>query len=133
MVHGSGRKKIFSRELGGYYYLTPQTQGYSATLTLSNDTARFYKNNQPDSINRFSILTEKDVTTMPEDSLPVIAYYRLQTGLMESYFRIKICKNFLVTEQSYSGDIAGDDIWEKNRVRIIEFQQFVCLYNIFHY
>ncbi len=36
-------KKIFSRELGGYYYLTPQTQGYSATLTLSNDTARFYK------------------------------------------------------------------------------------------
>ncbi len=111
-------KKIFSRELGGYYYLTPQTQGYSATLTLSNDTARFYKNNQPDSIYRFSILREKDITTMPEDSLPVIAYYRLQTGLMESYFRIKICKNFLVTEQSYRADMTGDDIWEKNRIGV---------------
>ncbi len=115
-IHGTWEwreKKIFSRELGGYYYLTPQTQGYSISLKLSNDTAKFYVNNQPDSVYRFLILREKDLTTMPEDSLPIIVYYSFYTGLIQSYFRVRICSTFLVTEESYRGDIAGDDIWEK--------------------
>ena len=114
MEHGSGQEgKYFNYQTGEYFYETPQTRGYVITLKLSGDTAKFYKNSKADSTYRFKILKESDVTGWPDDQAPVIAFYRFATGVRGSYFRIKICEKYLVTEQSYSSDLGGDSIWER--------------------
>ena len=105
--------KLFASQTGEYIYMTPKTEGYNITLKISGDTAKFYRNSSADSTYRFQILKESDITGWPDDSQPVIAYYSFITGLRESYFRVKICQNYFVAEQSYRSDIVGDVIWKR--------------------
>jgi hypothetical protein len=105
--------KLFASQTGEYVYMTPETEGYSVTLKISGDTARFYKNSLADSTYRFQILKESDITGFPEDDKSVIAYYSFATGLRRNYLRIRICQGCFVTEQSYRSDAGSDRIWER--------------------
>ena len=99
---------------GGYQYLTPKTEGYTLKLKLVGDTARFYINDLPDSVYTFKIARENEVTIWyPEDTLPVIAYFRLGTGLLQSYVPIKICKDQFLWQNQFVSSIVGENLWKK--------------------
>lgn len=98
-----------------FVYLTPKTEGYSLTLALGNDTARFYKNNLPDSVYTYKVvrLAEISGTSFPEDSLPVLVFYNLYNGMRNSHVPIKICSNYMLLQYQYVSSIVGEDIWKK--------------------
>lgn len=96
-------------------YLTPQNQGYTLTLKLYNDTARFFKNNQPDSVYTYKIqrLTEITELHFPEDSVPVLVYYNLNNGIRAWHVPIKICSNYILLQSQYVTSIGGEAIWKR--------------------
>jgi hypothetical protein len=98
-----------------FVYLTPQTEGYSLTLQLLNDTARYYKNNKPDSIYTYKILRLSEIsgTNFPEDSMPVFVLYNLHNGLRTFHVPLKICSNFLLLQHQFVSSVVGQRIWER--------------------
>ena len=107
-------EKRWDRVKGEYEYLTPQTEGYTLQLVLSGDTARFYKNNDADSVYKFKILRESDIETwQPDDTLPVIAFFGFSTGVRQSYVPIKICKDQLLMQHQFVSSIVGERIWNR--------------------
>lgn len=108
-------EKRFDRVQQKFVYLTSQNQGYSLSLRLLNDTANFYKNNQPDSVYTFKVvrLTEISGTNFPEDNDPVLVFYSLYNGMRKWHVPIKICSNYLVLQYQYVSSIGGEAIWKK--------------------
>lgn len=108
-------EKRYNRGLQKTEYLTPQNQGYTLTLKLSNDTARYFKNNLPDSVYTFKIqrLTEISGTNFPEDNDPVLVFYRLHNGQRNNHVPLKICINYLLLQYQYVTSIGGETIWKK--------------------
>jgi len=108
-------EKRVNRLLQKFEYLTPQNQGYTLSLRLLNDTARFFKNNLPDSVYTFKVvrLTEISGTNFPEDYDPVLVFYNLHNGLRDSYVPIKVCRNYLLLQYQYVRSIEGEKIWKK--------------------
>ena len=108
-------EKRYNRGLQKIEYFTPKTQGYSLTLKLSNDTARYFKNNLLESTYTFKIqrLTEISGTNFPEDQDPVIVFYNLHNGLRSSYVPLKICSNYLLLQYQFVRSIEGEWIWKK--------------------
>jgi hypothetical protein len=98
----------------GCQYLTPKSSGmYHITLKLSNDTARFFKNNMPDSVYNFKIQREFEISNYPPDSLPVIVYYSFYTGIRRTYVPIMICKNQLLMQYQFVSSSVGERIWTR--------------------
>ena len=96
----------------GCQYLTPKSPGMNRiTLKLSNDTARFFKNSMPDSVYKFRIQREFEISNYPPDSLPVIVYYSFYTGLRRTYVPIMICENQLLMQHQFVSSIVGESIW----------------------
>lgn len=108
-------EKRLDRVQQSFVYLTPQNQGYSLSLLLSNDTARFYKNSQPDSVYTFSVmrLTEISGTNFPEDDDPVLVFYNLHNGMRKWHVPMKICSNFLLLQYQHVSSVGGEAIWKK--------------------
>lgn len=108
-------EKRYNRGLQKTEYLTPQNQSYTLTLKLSNDTARYFKNNQTDSVYTFKIqrLTEISGTNFPEDNDPVLVFYKLHNGIRHSHVAFKICSNYLLLQYQYVTSIGGETIWKK--------------------
>lgn len=108
-------EKRFNRVEQKFEYLTPQNQGYTLSVTLLNDTARYYRNNRPDSVYTFKILrlTEISGTNFPEDNDPVIVFYNLHNGLRNWHVPIRICSNYLLLQYQYVSSIGGEAIWKK--------------------
>lgn len=108
-------EKRYNRGLQKIEYLTPQNQGYTLTMKLSNDTARFFKNNQPDSVYTYKVirLTEISGTNFPEDQDPVLAIYSIRNGIRQWYTPLKVCSNFLILQGQYVTSIGGEQIWKK--------------------
>ena len=96
----------------GIRYLTPQTPGmHHDYLKLSNDTARFFRDNKYDSVYKFRIQRELEITNYPTDSMWVIVYYSFYTGLRRSYVPILISKNQLLMQHQFVSSIVGENIW----------------------
>jgi hypothetical protein len=91
-------------------YLTPQTEGYTLSLRLIDDTARFFKNNRPDSVYTYKVvrMTEVTGTNYPEDQLPVLVLYNLYNGIRWSFVPLKVCNDYLVLQGQYVSSIAGE-------------------------
>lgn len=102
-----------TRYEGGHYITPDSPNSYHLTLKLSADTARFFVNNRPDSIYRFKIQRELEITNYPTDSLPVIVYYSFNTGQRKSYVQIMICRDQLLMQHQYVSSIAGERLWLK--------------------
>lgn len=104
-----------NRALQKMEYLTPQNQGYTLTLKLYNDTARFFKNNRPDSVYTYKILRQTEITgtNYPEDNDPAFVTYRLYNGKRSHYVPIKICNNYMLLQHQYVSSIVGEEIWKK--------------------
>ena len=98
-----------------YQYLTPKNQGITRILKFSNDTARFFKNNLPDSVYTFKILRLAEIsgTNFPEDNDPIIVYYNLHNGLRRSFVPLKICHKFLLLQHQFVSSVVGEQIWAK--------------------
>jgi hypothetical protein len=108
-------EKRIDRVRQRFVYLTPKNQGYKLSLTLVKDTARFYKNNRPDSVYTFRVarLTEISGTNFPEDNDPVLVFYSLHNGLRDSHVPIKICSNYLLMQNQFVSSIIGEEIWRR--------------------
>lgn len=98
-----------------FVYLTPQNQGYSLTLKLNNDTARFFKNNQPDSVYTYRVVLLHEIsgTNFPEDNDPVLVFYNLYNGLRNSHVPLKICSDYMLLQYQYVTSNGGESIWKK--------------------
>lgn len=96
-----------------FYFITPKTEGYKIRLRITGDSAWFFKNGVSSSLYKFLILKESDITNWPDDNLPVIAFYDLNSGVRQSYFRIKICQSYLVTELLYRSEVGSDRIYKR--------------------
>ena len=68
------QEKRVNRIQGGFTYLTPNSQGYKTTMKLFSDTLAIFKNNVADSIYKYKILKQADVTgtNNPDDNEPVL-------------------------------------------------------------
>lgn len=98
----------------GCQYLTPSSPGmYRTTLKLSSDTARFFKNNTPDSVYKFRIQREFEISNYAPDSLPVIVYYSFYTGIRRTYVPIMICKDQLLMQHQLVSSFVGESIWAR--------------------
>lgn len=108
-------EKRYSRGLQKTVYLTPQNQGYTLGMKLSNDTAYFFKNNKADSIYIYKVLLQGDVTgtNYPEDSDPALVFYRIFDGKRSSYVPLKICSDYLSLQYQFVTSIGGETIWKK--------------------
>lgn len=108
-------EKRYNRGLQKTVYLTPQNQGYTLTMRISNDTLRFYKNNRPDSVYTYKILLQHDITgtDYPEDGEPALVFYRLYDGLRSNYVPLSICSDFLQLQYQYVTSIGGQETWKK--------------------
>lgn len=98
-----------------FIYLTPQNQGYTLTVKLYNDTARFFKNDRRDSIYIYKIQRQTEITgtNYPEDNDPVLAYYNLNDGQRAWFVPVKICNNYMLLQYQYVSSIGGEAIWRK--------------------
>ena len=107
-------EKRYNRSLQKTVYLTPQNQGYTLTMSIANDTLRFYKNNKPDSVYTYKILLQHDITgtDYPEDGEPALVFYRLHDGLRSNYVPLKICNNYLLLQHQYVSSIVGERTWK---------------------
>ena len=108
-------EKYFNLLDGRYDYRTPKTNGYTRSLSFINDTARFYKNNRPDSVYTYKIvrLTQLTGTNYPEDNDPVVVFYNLHNGIRHDFVPIKICQNYLLLQYEQRTHTQGDEIWKK--------------------
>lgn len=108
-------EKRIDRGQQKFIYLTPQNQGYSLILQLSDSIAKFYKNNQQDSIYTYRIirLTELTGTNFPEDQDPVLVFYSIHNGQRRSHVPLKICSNYLLLQYQFVRTIEGEQIWRK--------------------
>jgi hypothetical protein len=98
----------------GIQYFTPNTPGwYSLTVKLSNDTAKFFVNNFPDSVFQFRIQKWMEITNYPTDSIPVIAYYSFYTGVRRNAIPIMICKDQLLMQNQLVSSIFGENVWRR--------------------
>ncbi len=96
----------------GEEYITPNSpNSYHLNLKLFGDTARFFVNNRPDSVYRFRIQRELEITNYPTDSLPVLVYYSFFTGQRKSYVPLVICINQLLMQHQYVSSIVGERLW----------------------
>lgn len=98
-----------------FVYLTPQTECYSLSLRLFNDTARYFKNNKPDSVYTYKVVRLGEISgnNFPEDSLPVFVLYNLHNGLRTFHVPLKICSNYLVFQHQFVSSVVGLRIWKK--------------------
>lgn len=93
----------------GLTYFHPDISGWRKFIyKYSGDTLRAFNNGLADSVYRFKIQRESDVTLYPTDTLPVIVNYSFYTGIRASYFRVQICKNQLLMLFNYRSDVVGD-------------------------
>jgi hypothetical protein len=108
-------EKRYSRGLQKTVYLTPQNQGYTLSMKLSNDTAYFFRNNKPDSIYTYKVLLQREITgtNYPEDNDPALVFYSVNTGIRQWYTPIMICQDFLILQGQYVTSIGGEQIWKK--------------------
>lgn len=108
-------EKRYNRGLQKTIYLTPQNQGYTLSMKLSNDTAYFFKNNVPDSVYTYKVLRQNEITgtNYPEDQDPALVFYRTYDGQRNSYVPLKICSNYLILQYQFVRSIEGEQIWKK--------------------
>ena len=106
--------KILNRLEGRNDYITPKTEGITRSLSLINDTARFYKNNRLDSVYTYKILrlTELTGTNYPEDNYPVLVFYQLHSGRRYDFVFLSICREYLYLDYE-SRRHGGYEIWKK--------------------
>ncbi len=96
-------------------FLTPKNQGYSSTLELKGETAKFYRCGQLEDSFKFSVVRLKEIsgTDFPEDEDPVLVLYNLETGLRISHVPLKICNSYLVLQYQYVSSIVGEKTWKR--------------------
>ena len=106
--------KILNRLEGRNDYITPKTEGITRSLSFINDTARFYKNNRPDSVYTYKIvrLAELTGTNYPEDNDPVLVFYQLYNGRRYDFVPLNICREYLYLDYE-SRRHGGYEIWKK--------------------
>jgi len=90
-----------------YYY--PGTSGWrNFVYKFSSDTVTMYNNGVKDSVYRFKIQRELEITNFPLDTSAVVVYYSFYTGLRRKYIPITICKTRLIFLNNLSSDVVGD-------------------------
>ncbi len=96
----------------GEELITPNTPGQRRLFwSFSGDIAKLHFENESDSIYRFKIQREYEITNYSTDSLPVLTFYRLNDGLRVSYVPVKICRNQLLTQNQYISSNGGESLW----------------------
>ena len=107
-------EKRFNRREQKYEYLTPKTEGYSLTLKFDGNKAYYYKNNRPDSVYYYDVVRENTIPgTYPGDSLPVVIFYTMNTGLRYDHFPVRICPSFMIMQYEFISSVVGDYTWRK--------------------
>lgn len=108
-------EKRASRTQADYIYLTPKTEGYTQKMIISDSILKFYRNNEliETKIVKIKLFGEITGTNFPEDSLTVLAIYRISDGVRESFAPIKICNSFLVQQFQFVSSLSGEKIWKK--------------------
>jgi hypothetical protein len=96
-------------------YLTPCTEGYTYRLELKNDTARYYKSNQPSSVNKYAVVKLKVITgtNFPEDEDPVLVFYNLTTGVREAHVPLYICDTYMLLQHQFVSSVVGPRLWQR--------------------
>ena len=74
-----------------------------------------FKNNVADSIYKYKILKQADVTgtNNPDDNEPVLVFYNTYNSLRTNYVPIKSCGNYLILQFQAVTSIGGEQIWKK--------------------
>jgi len=109
------QEKRVERIQEGFYYLTPQSQGYNLRMQIIYDTVKYFRNTTQDSVYRYKILKQADITgtNNPDDNEPVLVFYNTYNGLRNSYVPIKSCGNYLILQFQAVTSIVGEQIWKK--------------------
>ena len=102
-------EEVRLERLTGLLYSHPNTPGWRNYIyKFSGDTVTMYNNGIQDSVYRFKIQRELEITNFPMDSSVVMVYYSFFTGLRRRYIPIVICKTQLIFLNNLSSDVVGD-------------------------
>lgn len=114
-IHGTWEwkeEKRFDRNQNEYVYYTPNSPGRNErTMRLIADTAIISIPNTPDSVFKFKIQWQFEITGFPTDSLPMLVYYSFYTGIRQNAVPIMICKNQLLLQHQFVSSILGESLW----------------------
>lgn len=105
----------WGRLTGQYILKTPQTEGYTRQLTVSNSTLVYFKNNILAEKYRYDLVDEKSVTNYPSDSTNVLVFKDYSTGLRTNYVHYLVCNDTLTLNFQIRSDIGGQEKWTKNK------------------
>ena len=98
---------------GSAKYSTPTIKGYTEELELFEDTAIFYRDHQITASFKYKILLEKEVSFGLDDNNNCLVLYDLSTGNFKKYYPVKICKDYLILEQTYRSDYEPDRTFKR--------------------
>jgi hypothetical protein len=80
-------------------------------VRLFADTAIVSIPNISESVFKFRIQWQFEITGFPTDSLPMLVYYSFDTGIRQNAVPIMICKNQLLLQHQYVSSIQGEALW----------------------
>ncbi len=96
-----------------YILKTPQTEGYTRQLNVINDKLTFYKSHVFDQSYRYNFVVESSLTNYPLDSLNVLVFNDLNTGIRTNYTHYKICNDTLILNFQVRSETKGIERWAK--------------------
>ncbi len=105
--------KFYNFDMHEYMYESPLNTGTEKFMNFSGDTIKLFINNRPESMSRYRIQPEGDLTGFIDDTDPVLVFYNFDTGIRQVFYRVRACKNFLDLDMYYRNDALGDHIWKK--------------------
>jgi hypothetical protein len=100
---------------GEMHYQYPKIAGYRQIAKISLDTITISRFNEPPFAGTYVIGKESDITNMPEDKACVLIMFPFSSPGNRLYYRILICKEYMVFDMSYRGDIAPEIIYQRKR------------------
>jgi hypothetical protein len=100
---------------GGLFYQSPGTEGYTVQLSIHNNDVVFFKSYSIPIAYKFKILREKAITQWPDDNEPIMALYEITNGNYHHYYRIYMCKEYLLLDLSYKSDVSPEMIYKRIR------------------
>jgi hypothetical protein len=100
---------------GEMKYQYPKMAGYRQIAKIGFDTIIISRRNELPFAGTYVIGKESDITNMPEDRASVLIMSPFMYPGNRLYYRILICKEYMVFDMSYMGDIAPEIIYHRKK------------------
>ena len=106
--------ELYRDQMSGQYILkTPQSEGYTRQLNATKNNLEFFKNNAVDQKYLYDFVVESTITNYSGDSLNVLVFKDVTTGVRTNHTHFKICNDTLTLNFQVLSSFKGIEKWAK--------------------